>query len=115
MITKLARIALVLVVAVAMSSCNDGEYIVRDNLVLYSYWTFSFGTRTDTLPGADPATFKTIKNWLARDAHNVYFKSSRINGADPATIKSKKFPLSCDAHDYYYEDKALHVAHRRST
>lgn len=93
-----------------LCSCGDGgEYEITDDGVYYTYWTFSFGTRHDPLPDADPSTFESVKDWLGKDARHVYFKENLIDGADPSTIKADKYPLSHDARDYYYEASALHV------
>ena len=119
MITELAMKRLSVLVALAAlllgaTSCGDGKYVVADDVVYFTYWTFSFGQMNDTLPDADPATFKAVKDWLGRDAQHVYFKGRLVHGADPATIKVKKYPISFDNHDYYYEDGALHVADMES-
>ena len=94
-----------------LTSCDDGgEYVVHDDGVYYSYWTFSFGTVSDSLPDADPATFKSIVKWLGRDAKHAYFKARLIEGADPATIKADRYPVARDTRDVYFYGAALHVA-----
>ena len=99
------------VLAVMLSSClGGGEYEVCDDVVLYSYWTFSFGQRADTLPGADPATFKQVRNWLGHDSERVYYKKELVPGVDVPTLKVDRKPLFHDKKDYYYETKPLHVA-----
>ena len=98
-------------VALLMTACSDGaKYVVEGDVVVYSYWTFSFGTIRDTLPGADPATFVQVKNWLGHDSERVYFKDKLVPGVDVATLEAKRFPLFCDKNDYYYETKSMHVA-----
>ena len=99
------------VLALGFTSCGDGgKYVVADDCVYYTYWTFSFGQLNDTLPGADPASFESVKNWLGHDNKQVFFKNRPIPGADPATIKAKKYPLSFDKRDWYFENAPLRVA-----
>ena len=93
-----------------LSACGGSRYEVQGNVVVHTYWTFSFGTVYDTLPGADPATFKQVKEWLGHDSERVYFNALLVPGVDVATLEAKRFPLYCDKNDYYYETKALHVA-----
>ena len=51
------------VLALMQSACvGDAKYVVQDGCVVYRYWTFSFGWRNDTLPGADAATFEQMKD-----------------------------------------------------
>lgn len=93
-----------------LTACGGPKYEVRGDVVVRSYWTFSFGMRYDTLPGADPATFVQIKDWLGFDSKQVFFETSPVPGADVATVKAKRYPLFCDKNDYYYKTKPLHVA-----
>lgn len=98
-----------------LMGCRDsGEYVVGDDMVVYSHWTFSFGTLYDTLPGADPATFEAVKGWLGHDSERVYFKDQLVPGADVETLKAKRYPLCCDKNDYYYMNVPLHVADVKS-
>ena len=91
-------------------SCGDGKYEVSGDVVCYTYWTFSFGQRYDTLPEVDAKTFEQVKNWLGRDASHVYYEDRLIQGADPATLKAHRKPLCSDRKDYYYQGVPLHVA-----
>ena len=84
--------------------------MVCDDVVLYSYWTFSFGPRNDTLPGADPATFKQVKYWLGHDSKHVYYKSTLVPGVDVASLKVVRKPMFRDKNDFYYEELPMHVA-----
>ena len=77
--------------------------------MVYSYWTFSFGTVNDTLPEANASTFQIVKDWLAHDGTHVYYKSHLVNGADAATLKADKYPLFLDKNDYYYKGVPLKV------
>lgn len=98
-----------------MPSCNsNGEYVDYGGTICYSYWTFSFGTQYKELPNVNPATFKSIENWLGHDDSHVYFKNRLIEGANPKTIKAKKYPLCCDSRDYYYMGKSMNVANLRN-
>lgn len=101
------------VMAVTLSSCSDG-YVVGDDMVTYEYWTFSFGTRYDTLPGADPATFKPVNKWLGHDSQRVYYLSRLVPGVDVATLKAVRKPVFKDKNDYYYETSPVHVADMKS-
>lgn len=101
-------IALITVLTTACSS--DGHYKVEGDTVVFTYWTFSFGRLNDTLPGADAASFESVKNWLGHDSKRVYFKDKPVVGADVATIKAKRYPLSYDKNDYYYETVPMRVA-----
>lgn len=108
---KMKKLLILATLVVALTACiNDGKYEVRDDMVVYSYWTFSFGTLYDTLPGADPATFEVIKNWLGHDSERVYFKAQLVPGADVESLKAKRYPLFRDKNDYYYMNVPLHVA-----
>ena len=103
------------VLVAVMCSCNtNGEYVNRNGTICYSYWTFSFGTVFNELPGVNPAEFKSVNNWLGRDNKHVYFKEKLVKGADPATLEVKKYPLFYDKKDYYYMGTALGVANTKS-
>lgn len=106
----ITTLALALLLAVVTSCTNSGEYVIGEDTVCYSYWTFSFGTIKDTLPGANPKTFKTINKWSGHDGKNVYFQNILVKGADAATVQADKFPLLYDKRDYYYKGVAMHVA-----
>lgn len=95
----------------AMVSCIGGDkYVVENDQVVFTYWTFSFGRINDTLQGADAATFKAVNNWLGRDAKHVFYQSKLVPGADPATLQVIKRPLFRDSRDYYYESTPMRVA-----
>lgn len=96
-----------------LSSCSDG-YEVGDDVVTYEHWTFSFGTRFDTLPGADPATFKPVTKWLGHDSQRVYYLNRLVPGVDVATLKPVHKPVFKDKNDYYYEASPVHVADMKS-
>lgn len=96
--------------AMALMACTGSEYVVEDDVVVYSYWTFSFGQCYDTLPDADPATFKQVRNWLGHDSERVYFEQELVPGVDVASLKVIRKPLFHDKKDYYYKTKPLHVA-----
>ena len=107
-------LAALVLVALAVS-CDTGEkYVVRDNVVVFTYWTFSFGTVNDTLPGADAASFRSIKNWLGCDDKQAFFKAKPVSGVDVATVKPERYPLFSDKDDYYYETAPLHVRDKAS-
>ena len=74
--TKLYLWLLPLIAALATACSTDGKYVQQRNTICYSYWTFSFGTRYDTLPEVDAATFKSLQNWLGHDNRHAYFKAS---------------------------------------
>ena len=99
-------------VMLVMASCSRGGEYVSDGE--HVFFTFSFGTRFDTLPGADAATFKSVNDWLGRDAKHVFFKSDLVPGADPATLEVKKYPLFHDKNDYYYKTCPMHVVDMKS-
>ena len=108
---RLFHILALSILVTALNSCNsNGEYVDHAGTICYSYWTFSFGTVYDTLPGVDPASFTSVENWLGHDSRHAYFKNRLITGAHAPTIKAKKYPLSYDKNDYYYMDKKLRVA-----
>lgn len=112
---KSVYILLSAIMCLAVSSCSDGgKYEVDGNSVYYSYWTFSFGTITDTLPGADPATFQEVEDWIGKDKNHVYFKQKLVPGADPATLEVDKYPLFHDSKDYYFQEVPIHVADVRT-
>jgi len=93
-----------------LCACGDGKYEVTPDTVCYTYWTFSFGTRHDTLPEVDAKTFEAVKNWLGRDVAHVYYQNRLIVGCDPATLRAHKKPLCSDKNDYYYKGQPMHVA-----
>lgn len=104
------QILIIAAVLLAASCSRHGSYESNGEVVRYTYWTFSFGQIYDTLPGADPATFKSVNDWLGRDAQRVYFQDKLVPSADPATIEAKDYPLSRDKNDYYYQSAPMHVA-----
>jgi len=96
---------------VIMAGCsNDGKYEVQGDVVVYSYWTFSFGRLNDTLPGADVSTFKSVNSWLGHDSERVYYHNRLVPGVDVASLEVKHHPLFRDKNDYYYESTPMHVA-----
>lgn len=103
-------IILALVVVVLPSCNNSGKYVITNDAVCFSYWTFSFGTVNDTLPDVNPHAFKSICDWAGHDNQHVYFKNKLVDGADVSTIKDEKYPLLRDKNDYYYKGTAMHVA-----
>ena len=105
------RILFIAAAALLLVSCSrHGKYESDGEIVRYSYWTFSFGQMYDTLPGADAATFKSVNEWLGRDAKRVYFQEKLVAGADPATVEAKGFPLFRDKNDYYFKATPMRVA-----
>lgn len=104
------QILIIAAVLLAASCSSHGKYESDGQVVRYTYWTFSFGQRYDTLPGADAATFKSVNDWLGRDTQRVYFQNKLVSSADPATIEAKHYPLFCDKNDYYYQTSPMHVA-----
>lgn len=103
------------VMAISLMACiDDGGYVVLDDVVVYSHWTFSFGRRYDTIPGADPATFKQVKSWLGHDNEHVYFERDLVPGVDVASLEVVRKPLIRDKKDYYYKTNPLHVADVKS-
>ncbi len=108
---KKGIISLIAAVVLMLAACSrHGEYVSDGEYVLYKYWTFSFGTRYDTLPGADASTFRSVNAWLGRDAKNAFFKSELVEGVDVATLKAEKYPLFRDKNDYYYKTSPMRVA-----
>ena len=108
------KIILACLSVLLLTACGGPKYEVRGDVVVRTYWTFSFGTRYDTLPGADPATFEQVKDWLGHDSERVYFEDKLVPGVDVATLEAKRYPLFCDKNDYYYECVRLHVADMKS-
>ena len=104
------QILIIAAVLLAASCSSHGKYESDGQVVRYTYWTFSFGQRYDTLPGADAATFKSVNDWLGRDTQRVYFQNKLVSSADPATIEAKDYPLFRDKNDYYYQTSPMHVA-----
>lgn len=98
------------VMAMLLMACvNDAEYVVLDDAVVYSHWTFSFGRRYDTIPGADPATFEQVKSWLGHDSAHVYYERDLVPGVDVASLEAVHKPLFRDKNDYYFKTKPMHV------
>ena len=98
-----------------MSSCDDGgHYVVQNNTVVYTYWTFSFGHINDTLPDVDASSFKAVKDWLGHDGKHVFFKNELVQGIDVNTLKASRYPLYCDNRDYYYQTTPMHVTDMES-
>ena len=112
---RLMKCLLTAFVMIALLGCGAGErYEVQGDVVVFTYWTFSFGRINDTLPGADASSFKSVKDWLGHDNERVYFKEKLVKGADPASLEVKKYPLFYDKKDYYYMGVALGVANTKS-
>ena len=101
---------MLLTLGLMLTACGKEGFKIENGKVYYTYWTFSFGQQNRELLGADPETFKSVNDWLGRDAHHVYFKYRLAEGADPATVEAKKYPMFRDKNDYYIEGAALHVA-----
>lgn len=98
-----------------LASCGDGgKYVRKDNRIYYTYWTFSFGQRYDTLFEADASTFHSVKNWVGVDKDHVFYLERLVPGADPVTLEVDRKPLMHDKNDYYYETAALHVSDMKS-
>lgn len=109
--TRLLIPLITLLTLLSLVACdNDGKYVSRGNSVYYTYWTFSFGQRYDSLPGSDASTFKKVDNWLGYDARQVYFKDRVVHGADGPSLEVVKFPLYRDKNNFFYEEKAMNVA-----
>ena len=106
----LAMGLLLLTLGLILTACTKDGFKIENGKVYYTYWTFSFGPQSHELPGADPATFKSVNDWLGRDARHVYFKNRLVEGADPTTVEAKKYPMFRDKNDYYIEGAPLHVA-----
>lgn len=101
---------LVLSLVLLVSCSRHGKYESDGEIVWYSYWTFSFGTLHDTLPDADPATFKGVNEWLGHDAHRVYYKDKLVTGVDVSSLEAERYPLFRDKNDYYYMTTPMNVA-----
>lgn len=69
------------------------------------YW------RAIVIEGADPASFRHIKDFYSRDNRYVYWRSERVEGADPFSFKvvDGMRLLSRDANDYYYSTEAVGI------
>ena len=107
----IAHILWCLALLLGLASCSEGgKYVEHEGTICYTYWTFSFGQRYDTLPGVDPATFKSVNAWLGHDDKHVYFKDRLVDGAIPSAIKATKYPMSTDGKDYYYMHTPMGVA-----
>lgn len=98
----------------SLTACSDGKYVRQGDSIFYTYWTFSFGQRFDTLYEADAASFHSLNNWIGVDKDHVFFEKHLVPGADPATIKADHKPLMHDKNDYYYGATAMHVADMKS-
>lgn len=107
---KKSTFYLSLSLCLALLSCSDGGYKVEGDMVSFENWTFSFGPQKYVLYDADPNSFETLKDWLAKDKQHVWYQQAWIEGADPASIKADKQPLCHDANDYYFKGEALHVS-----
>lgn len=107
---KLVLALVACVLALMLSACVRGaKYVVQDDCVVYRYWTFSFGWRNDTLPGADVATFEQLSNWLGHDSERVYYEDKLVPGADVSSLEVVRKPLFRDKRDYYYQAGPMHV------
>lgn len=95
--------------SLAVACDTGGEYVVQDDTVVYSYWTFSFGRINDTLPGADASTFRAVNDWLGCDKRQAYYEARPVPGVDVESIHPVRYPLFRDKSDYYYQAVALHV------
>ena len=108
---KTFKLLLAAVAAITLVSCGgDGKYEVKGDVVCHTYWTFSFGYRHDTLPGADPETFESVRDWLGHDSRHVYFKARLVPGVDIASLEACRYPLFRDKRDFYYMGAPLHAA-----
>ena len=93
-----------------LTACVGGpRYEVQGDCVVYRYWTFSFGWRNDTLPGADVATFTQMRDWLGHDNRHVYYQNRLVPGVDVASLEPVRKPLFRDKNDYYYQTTPMRV------
>jgi len=77
------------------------------------------GATTTTVTGADPATFRPLGHYYARDASHVYFRDQVLIGADPASFhtiyeeplgfESKAVAIGRDDAAIYFKDKRSSV------
>lgn len=103
--------AMLVVLTLGCTACDtDGKYVRKGDTIYYTYWTFSFGQRYDTLHEADAATFRSVNRWLGADRTHVFYLDRLVPGADPATLQADHKPLFHDKADYYYKETPMHVA-----
>lgn len=101
--------------SIALVSCgNGGEYVVENGIVVWSYWTFSFGTLNDTVQGADAATFESLSYCYGKDKSHVYREDKLIEGASPASFKPHNKYLGEDDKDFYWKGIAVNVSDKKS-
>jgi hypothetical protein len=68
----------------------------------------------DTVPLADPATFRPINKWFGKDAHHLYSESSVVSDANLSTVETfsgkETLPYIKDAyHVYWASDPATAI------
>lgn len=108
---RLISCLVTLPVLLLLAACgSSGKYVRQGDNIFYTYWTFSFGQRYDTVHGADAATFHSVKDWVGADKDHVFYRDRLVDGADPATLQVERRPLMRDQNDYYYQATAMHVA-----
>lgn len=106
---------IVALVELLLASCDhSGEYVVENGQVLWSHWTFSFGTLKDTVYGVDTATFESLSFCYGKDKEHVYREDKLIQGASPETFKPHNNNLAEDTNDYYWKGCKLHVYDKSS-
>lgn len=103
------------ILGLSLISCdNGGEYVIENGQVLWSYWTFSFGTLKDTVYGADTTTFESLSYCYGKDKNHVYREDKMIRGASPATFKPHNKYLGEDDKDFYWKGFAVNVSDKKS-
>ena len=108
-----AAILVAIVSSLMLTSCFNNEsdkFHYRNGYIVYEYWTFSFGTVTDTLHGADSTSFEILRNGFARDKSHVWYNSYPIDSADITTFEVIKGYYARDNRHIFYKYNLMETA-----
>jgi hypothetical protein len=83
----------------AIVSNNDHYLFTKDSRTVH--------VNGNTIPNADPATFRVLQGAYAQDARNIYYFTDPIAGVDPAAFRPLDGPYATDAHRVYWMGKVI--------
>lgn len=97
---------IIIISIITLLSISCATYDVRDDGVYYIDWNEGRGKGELFMKDADPKTFKPLKNNnYGKDKNLVFYKGNIILGADPTSFKLVKDGYAIDRdRAYYYGD-----------
>ncbi|RZS92000.1 DKNYY domain-containing protein [Aquimarina brevivitae] len=104
---KSQTIIIKLILIFSLFSCSRG-YEVREDGVYYLNWNEARGNSEFEVEDADINSFRELKdNLYGKDEHYVFYKGEKIEGANPDSFKLLKNGYSIDNIQAYYYGKPI--------